>query len=1023
MRLFKKNIIAFVLFAVLPQLSAQTLHNPTIHSSGFYGNEGAFETAGGVGAIGADLYGSDEMRLYQSQFGPTNNLNYNHTDRLRYCISYDYNQDGLDDLVGISDSFGGLIWYENLGNGEFDEPVFIRGLKKTNLNSFTIEEMEDGNLYVVFVSFSEHESKSISRTLITEDPNLQEIEFIAANVYHHEWYDVNGDGRLDLIYNSFVEDVSNQIYFKLNLPNSFSSEYILAHIDGLLAFSLSQWSWSDQGAATNRIVYAADEPSRIGSLSFNQSAGTFVRDHEMELEEFDFGFNGINSADPLIATQYETATDAYQCFVFMNGFVYRFDKNEATMTQHFQVILPVSQFLKIKGIIDLNDDGVLDLVLARTSGTVDYNQFLFSNLNDGEVEYSLATSSTSNTSFVLNGRGLLHQFNPEEAPRFINYLYDLEGELEFELDDDEWEAKLIKYNGFSHYSSLKTADVNGDGVDELLCKHSSVSGTYDLLIRNELGRYITQELSIYADHDEFELFDLNADNLLDLVFYEEEGLLYRENLGDFSFAEEMTTFYSDAESIVVDAQQVDFNGDSIDDVIVATTDKVVLMKGLGSSYQEETLLDGQNSIVQILAADLNKDGVQDLVLNKGVDLLILMYNAEGSVFTASVIPYGSPKRLVGHINQSENDYPLLLLRSLSFSSQDLFYLKNEEGIIGDLAGITTMAKGDSPNIVDYNGDGKDELIYVTAANDLQRVIFVGNAHYDTPIDSDLDFSILRFSQSLKVNEDDRPDLVFLNESSINRLIQYKENMPDKPKAEIGLPSGNCLDQRFINLSAAYFPESTVLWDFGDGNTSTEIHPQHDYEELGVYEIQLTVCNDIGCDTANAQFEKVSNIALDIPESASVNEVVTFLNNSEGISDASWFFGDGEFSLDLEPSYAYSVARPYTFEVFLTNDEVTDCTFFLAQDINILGEGTGITELSCQPKVFPNPSSGIIQIANCAEEVSGIQFMNVSGQIMRRFEDIGSTFDLDLRGMNSGMYLLQWLDDKGSVLGAHRVVLK
>ncbi len=38
------------------------------------------------------------------------------------------------------------------------------------------------------------------------------------------------------------------------------------------------------------------------------------------------------------------------------------------------------------------------------------------------------------------------------------------------------------------------------------------------------------------------------------------------------------------------------------------------------------------------------------------------------------------------------------------------------------------------------------------------------------------------------------------------------------------------------------------WDFGDGNTSTEQHPQHTYTQTGVYDVRLIACNNFGCDT-------------------------------------------------------------------------------------------------------------------------------------------------------------------------------
>jgi PKD repeat protein len=50
---------------------------------------------------------------------------------------------------------------------------------------------------------------------------------------------------------------------------------------------------------------------------------------------------------------------------------------------------------------------------------------------------------------------------------------------------------------------------------------------------------------------------------------------------------------------------------------------------------------------------------------------------------------------------------------------------------------------------------------------------------------------------------------------------------------------------FIN-SSIY--GSSWSWDFGDGNTSIEKHPQHIYATDGTYNVMLVTCNFSGCDT-------------------------------------------------------------------------------------------------------------------------------------------------------------------------------
>ncbi|MFA7056874.1 MAG: GLUG motif-containing protein [Candidatus Cloacimonadales bacterium] len=51
--------------------------------------------------------------------------------------------------------------------------------------------------------------------------------------------------------------------------------------------------------------------------------------------------------------------------------------------------------------------------------------------------------------------------------------------------------------------------------------------------------------------------------------------------------------------------------------------------------------------------------------------------------------------------------------------------------------------------------------------------------------------------------------------------------------------------KFINLAAG--PVTEFLWDFGDGNTSTEMNPLHTYQALGTYTVSLTIQNESGSD--------------------------------------------------------------------------------------------------------------------------------------------------------------------------------
>lgn len=76
----------------------------------------------------------------------------------------------------------------------------------------------------------------------------------------------------------------------------------------------------------------------------------------------------------------------------------------------------------------------------------------------------------------------------------------------------------------------------------------------------------------------------------------------------------------------------------------------------------------------------------------------------------------------------------------------------------------------------------------------------------------------------------------------------------------------------IDCNQVNFQSTTIntvtdyLWNFGDGNSSTEQNPTHTYTEDGVYTISLTATNTIGEDT-NTQENLVTITVASLPESS------------------------------------------------------------------------------------------------------------------------------------------------------------
>ncbi|WP_256714362.1 PKD domain-containing protein [Microbacterium sp. RU33B] len=121
---------------------------------------------------------------------------------------------------------------------------------------------------------------------------------------------------------------------------------------------------------------------------------------------------------------------------------------------------------------------------------------------------------------------------------------------------------------------------------------------------------------------------------------------------------------------------------------------------------------------------------------------------------------------------------------------------------------------------------------------------------------------------------------------------------------------------------------SYLWDFGDGGTSTQATPAHNYAAGGTYSVSLTVADDdgaTGTSTATIAVEPAN-----APPVAVIGSVATYLTvafSSAGsvdidgtIESYSWNFGDGATSTESSPTHAYSSAGTYDVTLSVTDDD-------------------------------------------------------------------------------------------------------
>ncbi len=118
-----------------------------------------------------------------------------------------------------------------------------------------------------------------------------------------------------------------------------------------------------------------------------------------------------------------------------------------------------------------------------------------------------------------------------------------------------------------------------------------------------------------------------------------------------------------------------------------------------------------------------------------------------------------------------------------------------------------------------------------------------------------------------------------------------------------------------------------LWDFGDGNTSTEENPLHQYAVPGNYDVTLIIVSDFGCtDTITKNYDIYPGPQAEFtvnPGSAGIQTDITFTDVSQTdfpIVDWFWDYGDGNSSTDPAVSiHQYQEGWNYDVMMIVTDE--------------------------------------------------------------------------------------------------------
>jgi len=147
------------------------------------------------------------------------------------------------------------------------------------------------------------------------------------------------------------------------------------------------------------------------------------------------------------------------------------------------------------------------------------------------------------------------------------------------------------------------------------------------------------------------------------------------------------------------------------------------------------------------------------------------------------------------------------------------------------------------------------------------------------------------------------------------------------------------------------------WNFGDGTSSTQVNPIHQFTRAGYYLVSLSVRDTLtNCTDFHAQLIQVGQVKCKALFSYSVDPdslTVTLGDNSLGhIKDYFWTFGDGYTSTSKDPAHEYS--NPGLYQVSLTiTDSSGTCMDNLSAQVQI-----GYVDCSADFTVFVDSLTNI-----------------------------------------------------------------
>ncbi len=182
-----------------------------------------------------------------------------------------------------------------------------------------------------------------------------------------------------------------------------------------------------------------------------------------------------------------------------------------------------------------------------------------------------------------------------------------------------------------------------------------------------------------------------------------------------------------------------------------------------------------------------------------------------------------------------------------------------------------------------------------------------------------------------------------------------------------------------DFTFANFTEGAIdyEWTYGDGSTSSNADSLHTHTyvnsgtELETYTVSLTATTEFGCQASQSiEVDVIPEIQAEVifPEGGCSPYTAEFENNSVGAFSYLWYFGDGNFSQEEDPTYIYTNANAQdsTYSVMFIASSLYGCADTLEFELPVLGLPEAQFIASPAVQQFPNATIDVVNLSNANE---------------------------------------------------------